>query len=204
MILDTVSVGPMGVNCYILAAKEDSRAIIIDPGDEENKIRKALNRHKLTCGIVINTHGHYDHIGADDQFGVSVYVHRLDASLLVDPILNLSGLFARPYKVKSEIKYLEEGEIIALDDVELKVLHTPGHTKGGVSLLMQKPDQKIVFTGDTLFCQGIGRYDLSGGDEKALLKSIKDKLLVLPSETRVFPGHGPYSTIGQERGNILE
>jgi len=203
MILETIPVGPMQVNCYLLAAKEGSQAIIIDPGDEDRKIRQLLNKHKLTPGIIINTHGHYDHIGADDKFNLPVYVHRLDAPLLTEPMLNLSGLFAVGYKVRSEIRFLEDGEIVALDGIELKVLHTPGHTPGGVVLLMQKPDRKIAFTGDTLFSQGIGRFDLSGGDEKTLMNSIKNKLLTLLPETEIFPGHGPSSTIGKEKKNIL-
>lgn len=203
MILEIVPVGPMGVNCYILAEKEGFPAVIIDPGDQADKIRQVLMKHKLTPGIIINTHGHYDHIGADDKFNIPVYVHRLDAPLLTDPMLNLSGLFAIPYKVKSKIRFIEEDEIIALGGIELKVLHTPGHTQGGVVLLMQKPVGKIAFTGDTLFCQGIGRSDLSGGDEEMLLKSIKDKLFTLPSETKIYPGHGPSSMIGKEKRNIL-
>lgn len=204
MILEQISVGPMGVNCYVLASSAGKKSVIIDPGDEKEKIHRLLTRHKLTPGLVINTHGHYDHIGADDDFGVMVYIHKLDAPLLLDPKLNLSGLFARPYVVKSEISFLEEGGIISLDGIELKVLHTPGHTKGGISLLLQKPNEKIVFTGDTLFYQGIGRYDLSGGDQKALFASIRNKLMTLPLETRILPGHGPNSTIGQEKKNILE
>ncbi len=203
MILEIIPVGAMDVNCYILASGAGKKAIIIDPGDGKEKIYKALDKHKLTPGMVINTHGHYDHIGEDDQFGVSVHVHKLDAPLLLDPMLNLSGIFARPVSVKSKINFLEEGEIVSLDGIQLKVLHTPGHTRGGVSLLLQNANEMIVFTGDTLFCQGIGRYDLSGGDQRVLLSSIKEKLMTLPFETKVLPGHGASTTIGQERKNIL-
>ncbi|MBM3243532.1 MAG: MBL fold metallo-hydrolase [Candidatus Omnitrophica bacterium] len=199
MILEQVTVGAMGVNCYILSSNINSKALIIDPGEEAAKIKKVLSSHKLTPGVIINTHGHYDHIAADDDFNVPVYVHRLDAPLLTEPMLNLSGLFAKPYKVKSDIVLLEDGEIIAFDGIELKVLHTPGHTRGGISLSVVKPEAKVVFTGDTLFYQGIGRSDLAGGDEERLFKSIDDKLFTLPPETKVYPGHGPSSTIGQER-----
>src|SRR3989339_1702161 len=116
MILETVSVGVMGVNCYILASKEGAKAIIIDPGDQERKIQQVLNKHKLVPGFIINTHGHYDHIGADDKFSVPVYAHKLEAPLLKEPMLNLSGLFSLPYKVKSEIKLLEDGDRVTLDD----------------------------------------------------------------------------------------
>jgi len=201
MILETVCVGPMQVNCYILASSKNSSAIIIDPGDEEHKIRRALDKHKLKPAFIINTHSHYDHIGCDDKFGVPVYIHSQDLALLKDPVLNLSGLFALAYRVKSEIRVLEDKETIALDDILLKVLHLPGHTPGGIALHMQKPMDKVVFTGDSLFCQGIGRTDLAGGNESLLIKSIKDKLLILTDDTVIYPGHGPSSTIGEEKRN---
>lgn len=203
MIIEIVSVGAMGVNCYILASKEGSKAIIIDPGDQERKIYQVLDKHKLVPGFIINTHGHYDHIGADDKFNVSVYAHELDVPLLKEPMLNLSGLFSHSYQVKSEIKCLTDGEKILLDDMQLKIIHTPGHTPGGITLLLEKPIDKIAFTGDTLFCQGIGRSDLSGGDEGLLIKSIKEKLFVLPPETKIYPGHGAASTIGAEKNNLI-
>lgn len=202
MILEKVCVGAMGVNCYILASKEGAKAIIIDPGDQECKIQQVLDKYKLAPGFIINTHGHYDHIGADDKFNVPVYAHKLEAPLLKEPMLNLSGLFSQPYQVKSEIILLEEGERVTLDDIQLKVIHTPGHTQGGITLLLEKPIDKIAFTGDTLFCQGIGRSDLSGGDEGLLIKSIKEKLFILPSETKIYPGHGEPSTIGEEKKNL--
>lgn len=199
MILETVSVGSMEVNCYILAQKENSRAIIIDPGAQARKIAKVLEKYKLTPAIIINTHGHYDHIGADNELNVPVYAHKLDAPMLKDAMLNMSGLFALPYAVKSEIKFLTDNQIIEQDGIELKVLHTPGHTAGGIALLLRKPESKIAFTGDTLFCRGIGRSDLAGGSQDALIKSIKEKLFTLPDETRIYPGHGPDSTIGAEK-----
>jgi len=201
MILDTVIVGPMQVNCYLLAPSENSPAIIIDPGDQFRKIKQVLDKHKLKPAFIINTHGHYDHIGCDDKFGIPVYVHKEDIPLLKDSQLNLSGMFSMGYAVKSEIRQLEEGKIIELESVRLKVLHTPGHTPGGICLLLEKPIDKIVFTGDSLFYQGIGRSDLEGGSESLLIKSIKEKLLTLDDNTVVYPGHGPSSTIGEERKN---
>jgi hydroxyacylglutathione hydrolase len=201
MILETISVGAMQVNCYILASSSNASAILIDPGDEAHKIKRILNKHKLKPAFIINTHGHYDHIGCDDKFGVPVYIHNKDLDFLKDPQLNLSGLFARAFKVKSEIRALEENDTIESGDLELKVLHIPGHTPGGIALQMIKPTDKIIFTGDTLFCQGIGRSDLAGGDEAALVKAIKEKLLSLSSDTVIYPGHGPSSTIGSEKKN---
>lgn len=201
MILETVSVGPMAANCYILAVKENSSAVIIDPGAQERKIRKALERHKLKPVLVLNTHGHYDHIGADDKFDVPVYVHEQDLSLLTDAQLNLSALFALPYRVESKIKTLRDGQLIKVEGIELKVLHIPGHTPGGIALQLLKPETGIVFSGDTLFCQGLGRSDLPGGSSELLIESIKEKLLKLNEETVVYPGHGPITTVGEEKRN---
>lgn len=201
MILEIVCVGQMQVNCYILASGQNSQAIIIDPGEEARKIKRILDRHKLKPAFIINTHGHYDHIGSDSEFGAPIYIHSQDLALLKDPQLNLSGLFALDYSVKSEIRTLEDNQNIELQDLQLKVIHVPGHTPGGIALLMIKPVDKIVFTGDSLFCQGIGRSDLTGGDESLLKKSIKEKLLTLPDDTVIYPGHGPSSTIGEEKKN---
>jgi len=200
MIFESLSVGSMEVNCYVLASAKKSKAIIIDPGDEEDKIRQVLGDYGLMPGMVINTHGHFDHIGCDDKFAVPVYIHRLDAVMLKDAKSNFSVFFVSPYKVKSEIKNVEDKDTIKLEDIELEVLHTPGHTPGGICLLMRRPENKILFTGDSLFCQGIGRADL-GGDEELLLRSIREKLLVLPDDTVIYPGHGPSSTIGEEKVN---
>lgn len=201
MILETICVGPMQVNCYILASKASAEAIVIDPGDDEDKIKKVLNKHKLKPAFIINTHGHYDHIGCDNEFGVPIYIHAADLKLLQDAQLNLSGIFARPYSVKSEIRTLKNKEIIELDELQLEVIHTPGHTPGGISLLMKKPQNNILFTGDALFCQGIGRTDFIGGDEDLLLTSIRERLLCLADKTKIYPGHGPSSTIADEKKN---
>ncbi len=199
MILETVNVGPMQVNCYILACAEEKKAIIIDPGDQARKINAVLEKHKLHPGMVINTHGHYDHIGCDDKFGVPVYAHKQELAMLTDAGLNLSASFSRAYKVRSEIIALEDKQIIKFDCLELEVMHLPGHTPGGIALLMKKPRTDIIFTGDTLFCRGVGRTDIPGGDQAQLEKSIREKLFILPDATRVYPGHGPATTIGDER-----
>ena len=189
----------MEVNASRRASSVGSQAIIIDPGSQEAKITGILARHRLQPAFVVNTHGHIDHIGSDDCFAVPVYVHRNDKDLLLNPKLNLSSFLTSPFSVKSEIKTLEDEEVIRLQDLELKVLHTPGHTPGGTSLLLTKPKNKILFSGDTLFCQGIGRTDFAGADPDTLIQSIKTKLLVLPEDTLVLPGHGPSSSIGEEK-----
>jgi glyoxylase-like metal-dependent hydrolase (beta-lactamase superfamily II) len=201
MILETISVGPMEVNCYILASKNNSLAIIIDPGSEARKIRQVLDRYSLTPAFIINTHGHFDHIGCDNDFGVPVYIHSKDAQMLKNPQLNLSGIFASSFRVNSEIRALKDGKIIELDNIRLQVMHVPGHTPGGIALLLEKPMNKAIFTGDTLFCHGIGRTDFAGGNEAMLIKSIRKNILSLPDETAVYPGHGPSSSVGEEKLN---
>jgi len=201
MILETVVVGPMQVNCYVLAWEAHAGAIIIDPGDDEQKIRKVLNKHELNPAMVINTHGHIDHIGCDDKFAVPVYIHSRDAALLRDPQLNLSNFLSSALSVKSKINTVEDKENIVLDQIQLKVIYVPGHTSGGIALLMQKPQGKVLFTGDSLFYRGIGRTDFPGGDTGLLIASIKERLLGLADDTIIYPGHGPSSTIGEEKKN---
>jgi len=199
MILETVPVGPFQANCYILAAKDNSAAIVIDPGWDEAKIRRILSQHNLKAAFIINTHGHIDHIGSDDSFGVPIYIHRDDAVLLEDPQLNLSNFLLSSFRVSSKVKILEDKQRIESGQIELEVIHTPGHTPGGICLLMRRPENKILFTGDSLFYQSIGRTDFPGADESLLIKSIKEKLLKLNDDTIIYPGHGPSSTIGQEK-----
>jgi len=201
MILKTVLVGSMQVNCYILACSENSQAIIIDPGEQERKIRCVLDQYGLKPALIINTHGHYDHIGCNDKFGVPVYVHADDKNMLKDAELNLSAAFSDSYEVNSEIRLLADKQLIRLDCIELEVIHTPGHSPGGIALLMKKPSENILFTGDTLFCQGVGRSDLPGGDQAILERSLRERLMVLPDNLIIYPGHGPASTIGEERKN---
>ena len=199
MILERVAVGPMQVNCYILACVSGAQAVIIDPGDQADKIKAVLNKHKLKPAMVINTHGHYDHIGSDDEFGVLVYVHKNDLPMLLDARKNLSANFSLAYKVNSQIKTLEDKEIIKLDGLELEVICLPGHTPGGIGLLMRKPQSDIVFTGDTLFAMGVGRTDLPGGSQQSLEEAIRERLFILPLDTKVYPGHGSATTIGKEK-----
>ena len=195
MRIDTITVGEMGVNCYVLSSKITKNAILIDPGDDYPRIRALLAQQKLKPQFIVHTHGHIDHIGADNEFNLPAYAHRLDVELLRDPQRNLSNFLSVPFKVELDIRPVEDLEIITLDDLNLQVIHTPGHTPGGICL----KSGKVVFTGDTLFAGGIGRTDFPGASEEQLLKSIQDKLLNIADETVIYPGHGPASTIGKER-----
>jgi len=191
----------MQVNCYILADPQTRRAMIIDPGDEYVKIAQLLGRKKLKASFIVNTHGHIDHIGAENEFGLPVYIYKDEVSMLKDASLNLSEFLQVPFTVKAEVRALEDDQEITLDSLRLKVLHTPGHTPGGISLLLLQPEGKIVFTGDTLFYLSVGRADFPGASSKTLIDSIKTRLLALSEDTVVYPGHGPRTTIGREKKN---
>jgi len=199
MILEQIKVGSMQVNCYILGDSKTRRAIVIDPGDEYDRIKRLMAQKNLKADFIINTHGHIDHIGADDKFGLKVYVYKDEMPMLKNADVNLSGLLLAPFTVNCQVHPLQDNQDIQLDSIHLKVMHTPGHTPGGISLLLMYPKNKIVFTGDTLFCQGIGRTDFPGASEEVLIRSIKSRLLTLSDDTIVYPGHGPSTTIGAER-----
>ena len=202
MILEVIQVGNYEANCYVLSELAGQRAVIIDPGNDKEKILGVLAKNNLKPGIVVNTHGHFDHIGCDADFGVPVYIHRLDVALLADANRNFSSLFAqRPFSIKADIKAVEEGDVIGIDGVLVEVIHTPGHSPGGICLLMKTPENNKIFTGDTLFYQGIGRTDFPEGDQKLLIDNIKNKLFKLRQDIIIYPGHGPSSTIAGEKRN---
>ncbi len=195
MILEKIIVGGMEVNCYLVGSDKTREAAIIDPGDNYPSIKRAIDKLKLTPKFIINTHGHADHIGADDKFNLPIYIHKLDRECLVNPDKNLSAMLGLALSVKSAIKVLEDNDILSLEDLKLEIIHTPGHTPGSICIKVDG----VVFTGDTLFLGGVGRTDLPGASEESLFKSIRDKLLVLDNETVIYPGHGPDSTIGREK-----
>jgi hydroxyacylglutathione hydrolase len=198
MICETVVVGEIETNCYIIAAGPGADAVIIDPGADAEAVQAALDKHRCKAGLVVNTHGHYDHIGADGSFNVPVAVHPDDEAMLHDSRKSFAAVFGKAFKVKNLIQRVEDGQRITVGGLTLKVLHTPGHTAGGISLLLEKPQTGLVFSGDALFAGSVGRSDL-GGSHEDLIRSIKEKLLTLPDDTVVYPGHGPATTIGEER-----
>ena len=195
MILKTIIAGSMGANCYILGCESSKEAIIIDPGGDYQKIIACLEEQGLEPKIIINTHGHLDHIGANDKFNLPIYIHELDAEYLTEPVKNLSALFGPPYTSPAASRLLKDGDKIELGEISLEVIHTPGHSPGGICL---KTDD-IIFTGDTLFCGGIGRTDFPAASEKEIIKSIKEKIFTLDDRVIIYPGHGPCSTVGREK-----
>lgn len=200
-----VAKGAVDTNCYVVGCQETKRAAIIDPGafspDEVKGIIDLLERDGLRADHIINTHGHIDHIAGNraikEATGADILIHRDDAERLGDGQLNGSFLFGMDIKSPPADRLLLDGDIIELGGLNLKVLHTPGHTPGGICLLVAG----TVFTGDTLFAGSIGRTDLPGGSEEAILGSINEKLMSLPDDTSVRPGHGPRTIIGKERSN---
>jgi len=196
MILEKIVTGEFQSNCYILGTSKNN-AIIIDPGAEYLKIKHQIDRYKLKPIFVINTHAHIDHIGCDNEFCLPVYIHKEDRDLLFSPEMNLSKFFFKPFILNCEVRNLEDKKKLSLDEIVLEVIHTPGHTQGSICLYLKEED--TLFTGDTLFNGGIGRTDLPQGNEKQLLDSIKNKIWKFPDRTKIFPGHGPNSNLGEEK-----
>jgi glyoxylase-like metal-dependent hydrolase (beta-lactamase superfamily II) len=188
-----------GTNTYLLWNENSLEAILIDPADEGVSVIHFITDHHLTVKWIINTHGHADHIGGNryfhDKLGVPIAIHEDDASMLPNPRENLSVYLAGPVTSPEPGWLLRDGDRLPLGEETLAVLHTPGHTPGGICLL----GDGFLIAGDTLFAGSIGRTDFPGGDSDALLAAIQEQLLPLPDATLVFPGHGPQTTIGDER-----
>ncbi len=204
MIVKKLIVGLLQANCYLLADEDARRAAIIDPGGDGEKISSVIEREGWEPEVLIDTHGHIDHVTANAflkrKYGVPLLVHAEDAPMISDPALNLviPGLGEVDFIPPDRL--LAGGDEVRVGSLRLEVIATPGHSPGGISLLVPRHDgPDIVFTGDTLFAGGVGRTDFPGGSITVLLDSIRTRLLCLPDETIVCPGHGPDSTIGREK-----
>lgn len=199
MFFTQIVVGPLQVNCYILADEKTKEAIVIDAGEDAENILEIVKDKGLKVKYIIITHAHFDHVGANkalkEATGADILMHQND-EIVLKSAANHGSLFGiRSVASPPADRYVKHGDAISAGEVSLKVLHTPGHSQGGICLLTKG----MVFTGDTLFAGSIGRTDLPGGDMVALLRGIKEHLMTLPDNTRVCPGHGPASTIGDER-----
>ena len=199
MVLIRLIVGPLQVNCFILADEKTKDAVVIDPGDDAENILKIIKEKGFKVRYIVNTHGHFDHVGANkaikDATGAQLLIHEGDAPVLAAAQQHSLAFGMLPVSSPPADRYLKHGDVITAGEVSLKVLHTPGHSPGGICLL----EKGMVFTGDALFAGSIGRTDLPGGDLLTLLRAIKTNLMTLPDETKIFCGHGPASTIGDER-----
>ena len=184
MFFQHLAAGPLLVNCYILGDESTGSAVVIDPGGNVPDIVSILKQNKLVLEFIVNTHGHWDHTGGNVELnraaGGKILIH--------------SKEHCRDFQADD---HLLEGDIISFGSHKLDVLETPGHSPGGISLSL--PEQRAVFVGDLLFSGSIGRTDLQGGSFDVLLKSVKEKIFPLGDDTRVLPGHGPMTTVGQER-----
>lgn len=200
-----VARGAVDTNCYIIGCPRTKAAAVIDPGafsrDEVNTILDLLKQEGLQAEYIINTHGHIDHIAGNravqEATGARILIHADDAGRLGDGQLNGSFLFGMDIISPQADRLLKHGDSIEVGYLQLEVIHTPGHTPGGICLLIGD----LLFSGDTLFSGSVGRTDLPGGSEKSLIRSIRERILTLPDETQVRPGHGPRTTIGRERTN---
>jgi len=193
--------GVYAANCYIVFSEKTQKGIIIDPGGDVEDLINVINEKHIELEYIVLTHGHGDHIGGvkelKNKYNIPILIHGDDIELIQDGKKNLSNIMAMGSIEFIADKILKDGDIIEFGDISALVLHTPGHTKGGICL---KIDNYII-TGDTLFKGSIGRTDLLGGDYEELINSIKTKLLVLSDETIVLPGHGQPSSIGKERNS---
>ncbi len=196
-----VVVGVLAVNCYIVWDKETREAAVIDPGGDPENIVAVVESEKLQVKYVINTHGHFDHVGADADikkaFGAELVIHSDDA-----PMLENAAAYSMTFGASAKNQpppdiNIEDGSVISFGNVKINVLGSPGHSPGGVLLSIN--DGKVVITGDSLFAGSIGRTDLPGGSYEELMSSLRDKILPMDDGTRLFPGHGPDTTVREEK-----
>ena len=203
MILEIFPVGPLQCNCTLLADEESREAIVVDPGDEISRILRLLTERGLKLKQILVTHAHIDHIGGAQKLkkltGAPVYLNQADLPQLEIMPEQAAWVGVDTPETAPPDENLSEGLRVGLDSYPAQVLYTPGHTQGSVCLHFAP--LKMVLAGDTLFAGSIGRTDLPGGDGGQIIQSIRDRLLILPDETKVIPGHGPATTIGTERIN---
>lgn len=207
MKIERMELGPLGACCYILINEETKGAVIIDPGGDAPEVIRLIKENGLKPGLLINTHGHGDHIGANKELkeafpDIKICIHEEDEAMLTHPSKNLSFLGGWLYKSPPANVVLKEGDRIGIEGIELEVIHTPGHTPGGICLLSRSDNNPaVLFSGDSLFRGSIGRTDLPGGSYDALIEALEKKILPLPGNTLVYPGHGPGTTLEEEKGN---
>ncbi len=194
-------VGPVMTNCYFAVNEDTKEALILDPGGDADLLKEKIKERGISPVAVLLTHGHFDHAAAakevSEAFGISVYAHEHEKETLESPSVNLCGMVGGPKTSYHADVFVKDGEILKLAGFSIQALFTPGHTAGGCCYYIEK--EQTVFVGDTLFCGSIGRTDFPGGSMSVLLRSIREKLLVLPGQTKVYPGHESTTTVGWEK-----
>ncbi len=205
--IKTMVLGSVMTNCYIVYNEELKEAVIIDPADKAREIINALDSLELNPKAILLTHGHYDHVGAamdlKRHYGISVYASELERDVLSSAHNNLSAYMGyTPIEMEADV-YLKDGEELELTGFSVKAISTPGHTQGCMCYLFVKEQEQVLFSGDTLFEGSVGRYDFPTSSGRMLFASIKEKLLCFGDELLVYPGHGNFTTIGDERINFV-
>ena len=201
MILEMLTVGPFQENCYIIGDQESGVGAVVDPGDEAARIAMAVEGTGLEIGFIIVTHAHIDHVGAvaalTDEYACPVLMHA-EAEAMLEALPTQAMMMGMRFgKVPRVDRYLEGEDTVDVGELRLRSLYTPGHAPGHLALYVE--DEGLVLSGDALFAGSVGRVDLPGGSMEVLMQSIEERLLTLPDDTVVYPGHGPRTTIGNER-----
>lgn len=199
-VLDCRVLGMVSTNCYVLSNEKNGECIIIDPADRPDAISNLIEKRNVTPVGILLTHGHFDHIGAvkdlRKQYNVKVYASVEETDVLDSPYNNLSESYGMNLKIKADVT-LKDQEEFELAGYKIRAIHTPGHTKGGMCYYIE--NESIMFTGDTLFYESVGRSDFPTGSMSDLIREIKNKLFILPDETRCYPGHGQETSIMHEK-----
>lgn len=201
MLVKEFQVGVVGTNCYVASNSETKESMVIDPGDDAAVLIAYIDDNGYKPAAVLLTHGHFDHCMAAQElaghYGIPVYVHEDDKQIMENPAYNCCGMIGRELVFRADEYFHGETDHLSLAGFEIDVYHTPGHTPGGVCFYIA--EEGILFSGDTLFCESVGRTDFPKGSMSDLVRSIKEKLLLLPNDTKVLPGHNEWTTIGNER-----
>jgi len=199
MDYEMIVVGALETNCFLVYCEETQECAIVDPGAEGDKIFALISEKGFKPVVILNTHGHIDHIGANrdmkERFNIPLRIHSLDSPMLGETQQSELSFFLQASTSPPADSFVEEGDKIEIGKYSLDVIHTPGHSPGSVSFV----GDGFLLSGDTLFCQGVGRTDLPGGNWEEMVSSVKNKIFTLPEEMVVLPGHGPSTSIGREK-----
>ncbi len=207
MNIEMLVLGEVSTNCYLVCNQDTKECIIIDPAAKADVIIKAVEELEVLPKAVLLTHGHYDHIGAakeiKEHFHIKIYANELEQEVLESSYKNLSEIMgSRALSIQAD-EYLTDGQVLTIAGFQIRAISTPGHTKGGMCYNVSLKEEQAIFSGDTLFRESVGRFDFPTSDGDALFRSIKEKLLCLETELKVYPGHGPATSIGEEKSHFF-